>query len=212
MIEQELFQRLKKNAIEDHEYLSNANKPARERDCTADFLNRINIRFDAVELESQPQESKVDVSFRDAKFQIKEMVDSGSRPKLYYKNQRKSFESSNDFGGIKWIHSLHDVPTPSSMYDQILLKLNEYSDDKRYKDGEKSGLDLMLIVSLTRASLVQKHELSRQLTNGFGWRSVSFVNFMQAGVLSATSSAPLFLQSLVGNIMWNPKYADREIE
>ena len=67
------------SAKADLDFFSNRGKPERERWVVSEFLRVAGIPFHESELLSPEQESKTDVEFREARFQVKELTDPGLR-------------------------------------------------------------------------------------------------------------------------------------
>ena len=84
MNDKELLTHLESSAKKDFEYFSNPKKERRERWTASEFLSIMCVEHQNEELNSPDQRSKVDVHFRDARFQVKELTDLNMRRgKLY---------------------------------------------------------------------------------------------------------------------------------
>src|SRR4249920_3168078 len=77
--ERALLAEMKRSWSENLRFYSNAGKEERERWVVAEYLTRLPVPFDPNELRSHVQKSKVDVEFRDARFQVKEIPDPNFR-------------------------------------------------------------------------------------------------------------------------------------
>lgn len=76
---QEFIEAVRRVREMDARFFSNSAKPERERWVVGEFLSRLGIQFSLNELESQAEDDPVDVSFREARFQVKEIADPAER-------------------------------------------------------------------------------------------------------------------------------------
>lgn len=90
MSEHEILDRLRKSTWEDVDYFSNKNKPMRERFIVSELLTALSISHKEEELQSDRQASKIDVRFRQAAFQVKELPDPDLRRGQMYKDAYNS--------------------------------------------------------------------------------------------------------------------------
>jgi len=202
MEDEELLAHLTKSAKENFELFTNSSKEKRERWVVEEFLSISRIRFAKNELHSPEQESKVDVYFRDAKFQIKEITDPNFKRGKFYKDEYHSYKNASSINGVSFVSEGHDSPKITNMYDLVLEQAKKLADDARYK-GLKGKLDLMIYVTRPRSSLIQSSEINGNDYLSMGWRSVSCLNSKQAVVLFSSKDAPDFLKNISGKINKN---------
>ena len=150
------------------------------------------------ELLSPEQKDKVDVSFRSALFQVKELTDPDLRRGKMYKDIYNSIKAATSLDEVSMVGDIRDVPPIASMYELVLEKSGELSNSESYK-ASKSELDLLFYITRTRASLIQPNEINSEAFSSLGWRSVSCVNSKQAVVLFSSPSAPEFIQKRLKN-------------
>lgn len=205
MEEKEIFELHKRQSIESHEYFSNRNKSIRERYCVDLLLNYLDISHDEGELVSQEISDKVDVKFRDASFQVKELIDTLARRNDIYKNNRKSFEEAESFQQLKFRPFLTDVPNPARMCDLVDECVKKLSEAGKYK-ARISEIDLLLYITRRNCSLFTEVEVGEFDYSNLGWRSVSCVNEKQAVILYTSKIAPNFLLDKSKQIFINSKY------
>lgn len=191
---QEIKNNLLVSAKEELDYFSNKGKPERERCVVAEFLRVVGIPFQVSELKSPEQESKVDVEFREARFQIKELTTPGLEPNRFAKDGYNSIKNAETLERVTFPSVAHDIPPAGRIYDLVREMVEDLSSELKYV-AHKSGLDLLIEVTRTRASLIDPVEISTHDFADFGWRSVSCVNSKQAVVLYASSYAPEFLRA-----------------
>lgn len=104
MDDQEILQAFKEAAADDLRFYSNLGKPERERWVVSELLRQLSIPFAESELLSPEQQSKVDVLFRSANFQVKEIVDPGIQ---------RGRVAKEAFNGLKEAKTLEEIRLPS---------------------------------------------------------------------------------------------------
>lgn len=186
-----LLEEIKRAAKDAAWFYSNKGKEAREKWVVAAFLHRICLSFEESELNSPPQESKVDVQFRLANFQVKEITDPnirrGEEVKLIY----KKVMAARTLEETLCPSFVYDVPASSSGYQLVRQQANG---DKYY--GHRGYLDLLCYVTRTRTSKISIRDVSLSELMALGWRSISCLIGNQATVLYAAEDAPIFLKEL----------------
>ena len=189
----EALEAMKRSWASDFHFFNNAGKDVRERWVVHEFLSRLSVTFGLDEIKSQEQSSKVDVQFRDARFQIKEIPDPGSRRSAEIKaiyHRVLAAKTIQDTIGTPFVY---DVPPPVSGYELVRDKAKELAEDPRYIDA-KASLDLLLYVTRTRATLVKQTEINLEELSKMGWRSVSCLMGHRALVLFGRVDAFMFLR------------------
>jgi hypothetical protein len=189
----DLLAEVKRFWSEDRRFFSNAGKEERERWVVGEFLTHRPIPFSPNELRSHPQQSKVDVEFRDARFQVKEIPD----PSL-----RRSDEINAIYRRVMSARTLQDTIGPSfvsnvppvvSAYELVRDTACELACSEKYKH-HKATLDLLFYVTRTRASLIAVQEIKPEELLPLGWRSISCLMGNRAVVLCAGPEVPAFLR------------------
>ena len=187
-----ILEQLKQTAWDDLQYFSNTNKPARERWVVAQFLKALSVPHLEGDLRSLEIKNKVDVQFREAAFQVKELTDPDLRRGQMYKNAYKSTKVAKRLEEVSLIGPLISDPPIASMYDLVVNLAQKLSEGNEYGE-EASSIDLLVYITRRRAALLQSEEVDQSAFSGFGWRSVSCVNSKQAAVLYASDTAPDFI-------------------
>ena len=192
--EDEILEAVKRSWQADFHFFSNPGKEERERWVVREFLTCLSISFDIEELHSDEQASKVDVMFRDARFQIKEIMEPEARRsgeiRATYDRVLKAKNLADTIG--PWF--AYDVPPPVNGYELIRDRLNDLNIKGKYSN-EKKNLDLLFYVTRTRASIVQEDEINTDELAFLGWRSISCLMGNHAFVLFAGAHAPSFITS-----------------
>lgn len=187
----ELLEKLRKSAREDLRFLSEGGREERERWVVSEFLALQKMEFTEEELRSPHRYSKVDVVFRDARFQVKEILNPGSKRYRDIKARYERLMAANSLQDIEWPMFGYDVPPVTTIYKLITDEALSLSVEKKYAT-EKANLDLIFYVTRTRAALIQKDEIDREFLSSIGWRSISCLAGNQALVLFAAKKAPEF--------------------
>lgn len=191
-----ILDQLLRAAWDDLQYFSNANKPARERWVVAQFLEALSVPHLESDLQSLENENKVDVRFREAAFQVKELTEPDLRRGQMYKDDYESIKAANRLEDVSLVGQVCDAPPVANMYDLVVDLARELSEGNKYRE-EIISIDLLVYVTRSRAALIRSDELDQSAFSGLGWRSVSCVNTKQSVVLYAADSAPEFIKEAV---------------
>lgn len=189
----ELLDSLRESAREDLQFFSNGGRTERERWVVSEFLRLQKIQFSEDELFSHPLHSKVDVEFRGAQFQIKEILNPGIKRHRDAKERYKKLMSVSSIENLALPELCYDVPPVATIYDLVLVNADSLAN--KYIT-EKSNLDLIFYVTRMRASLIKRDEINYEHLCSMGWRSISCLAGKQAIVIFAASNAPAFLHNL----------------
>ncbi len=184
----------------------NSYKPYRERLTCAMLFRALGVPFTVEELISVPDgpPHRVDVMFRDARFQVREVLDRERRrhdePKARIQ-QLRAAKTSED--------ALLDYPSeyvPMS-YDEVYRRLTDELAQKASNYGLHvcAELDALVLIQLRWRYLDTSSPLSGyEALLQQGWRSVSFVIRSSGHVIYAQEVAPGFLQDYAGHTkQWN---------
>jgi hypothetical protein len=189
-----LLDEMKRTWAEQFRFFTNPGKEEREQWVVREFLAGLGVSFLDPELRSHPQASKVDVEFRDAQFQVKEITDPnfrrGDETKAIYRRVMAA-QTLQDTVGPGFIY---DVPPPANGYELVRDTAAELAASKTYRD-HKTSLDLLCYVTRTRTSLISNSHLPIQEVAVSGWRSISCLIGQQSTVLFAAPDAPAFLRA-----------------
>jgi hypothetical protein len=189
----ELLRALRVSAKEELEFFSNNRKEARERWVVGQFLGRIPIAFKAEELESLPQQSKKDVRFRDAGFQVKEILNPGTKRGSEGKVAYERLMAAKGLAEVLGPPFTYDVPPPTTMYALVSEATATLATQPRYANV-KAEIDLLFYFTRTRASHIRRDEIDMKYLASLGWRSISCLAGERATVLFAHQHAPAFLR------------------
>jgi hypothetical protein len=191
--EVEFLEEMKRSWASDFRFFSNTGKEERERWVVQEFLSRRSLTFTIEEIQSHEQKNKVDVGFRNALFQIKEIPEPGSLRSGEIKATYRRVMEAKSVQETVGPSPAYDVPPPVNGYELVRDKAQELAHDARYL-AVRGNLDLLLYVTRTRASLIQWSEINVPELSALGWRSISCLMGDHAIVLFARVDAPAFLR------------------
>jgi hypothetical protein len=187
---------LKRDWSEYRNFYSNASKNERERWVVREFLSHLLVTFNDQEIVSEPQHSEVDVIFRTARFQVKEIPDPnfkrGDEIRATYEQVKKA-KTLQDTVGPGFVY---DMPELADGYDLVKERAAALASQAKYS-ATKENLDLLLYVTRTRTSRVRLSRVWAADFSTLGWRSVSCLMGSDSIVLHAMSYAPQFLRTTV---------------
>lgn len=197
--EREYLQKLQAHAADALRYLSDKCRPERERAVCRAFLRCVGVSFVEVEIVA-PASEPADVLFRDAMFQVRELLEQGSRRGDEWKLRlvRAVQARSMDDVTVPW------GPLTPMSFSELTMAITEALKRKSRRYGKKqcSDLDALVYMDLTWTSFLRP-DTARGDTSGLeaqGWRSVSIVFPPYGIVLYAAGNAPSFLRQLVGTV------------
>lgn len=190
----EFLQKLRAHAAQTRAFLSNKMKPERERSVCRAFLRSLGVSFSDSELVA-PTVEPADVAFRDARFQVRDLLRERKRGDDWRKNEKQFAEAQS----IADLGQPYSPPVPidlKSLVPEVAAALSEKA--TKYGTGCKD-LDALIYVDLKDTfleanSLVPSTaELEHQR-----WRSVPLLFSPYGVVLVARTDAPAFLRGASG--------------
>lgn len=194
--EETLLKRLRQARADDLEFFSNRGRAARELWVAGTFLERLGLKFEVEELRSEEVSSKVDVAFRGARFQIKEITEPGTRrtaeASVDHRRAVAAAVPEDAFGPIR----VRSLPPPTDGNAQVLEELASLDGKNRYTAEVQAELDLLFYATRTRMSAPGPSRLSARALAAYRWRSVCCLMGERALVLHAGPSAPEWLRTL----------------
>lgn len=198
---QEILDELRAEAGEAKELFSNRGQQLQERTAVAGFLRVLGIKFREADIIKHGPEP-IDVWFRDARFQVTEILDEGRQRNREIGERAQRFEIAK---------SLDDITEPGSISSEpiapgeLVELVSKRSDEKARHYGQSChGVDLLIYVNLNRRHVYPLGpfppfpESARHC-----WRSVSVVMEHFAAILWTAANAPSFLVQRVGqSVLW----------
>ncbi|MHB1144792.1 MAG: DUF1780 domain-containing protein [Thiobacillus sp.] len=194
MSDEEFIDDRRRGLKESIEYFSAKNKAERERWVCLELVQNLGIAYDEAEIVS-PKNDPPDVVFRDARFEIKEILDLGRKRHAEYKAALQKALTITDPQDLLDQYTPKDI-TPVQIGERVQAELRGLK--HHYPRAVCEGTDLLFYVNL------QEHHLKIGLMpvasdfGSFGWRSISAVLGWGALVFFAAPNAPAFLCAKAG--------------
>lgn len=183
---------IRKKREENAAFFSNKGKSAREKWIVGSFLSKIGVDFNESEIEKEKDDSLVDIKFRDANFQIKEITDPNitrTKDARLYKEYGDKAESLAEINPPLVAKNIPDVIFGN---DLIIKEVNNYSTEEKYPLKLREKLDLLIYITRTRVSYFSNNEELNKSLKTFGWRSVSILMNDKAEVVYRSGAVPDF--------------------
>jgi len=196
-VDRKYLQKLKDHASDTRTFLSNKMKSERERAVCRAFLRTIGISFEESEI-IVPSTEPADVSFRTARFQIRDLLEPDRKRGDDWKKREQKYLTAK---------SLDDVMVPAPLpialgFDRLVpeLEITLSAKAQKYKRNYKDGcteIDALIYVDLKdRFLAVNSRMPDLEGLKSQGWRSVSLL-FSPFGVVLFTGpTAPEFLRGI----------------
>ncbi|MGH8123546.1 MAG: DUF1780 domain-containing protein [Rudaea sp.] len=172
-------------------FYSPSNKQKRERWVASKFLTNLNIPLTSNEVRSN-EEDPPDVFFRDARFEIKEILDPGRRRHDEYKRAYQKALLATKPSELFELRQPQDI-TPMQIGALVHKELSKLS--TTYDRALVSTIDLLFYVNF-QGLWIKPGEMPDvgQFAN-FGWRSISALEGNEALVFWTTADAPKYLKA-----------------
>jgi len=184
------LEKLRDHAAGTLTFLGNKMKPERERSVCRAFLRAIGVQLVETELIA-PTVEPADVAFRDARFQVRDLLRERKRGDEW-KNKQERYTDAQSLAAVGEPYAPPVSTSLSSLVPEVTAALSEKA--TKYGVGCKD-LDALIYVDLPDTFLdpnspfPDSAELQRQ-----GWRSVSLLYSPYSVVVFAKRDAPVFLR------------------
>lgn len=212
--DREALEELCRDADEAQALFSNKGQDLQERTAVAGLLRVLGVNCREEEIIKQNPAGSVDVRFRNACFQVTEILDQGS-----VRNREMCWRADR----IRNANRLQDLVEPGVISsnpmppDELLALVLERTIEKAKKYGNIcTGIDLLIYINLRKRHLYPLGPLPGEIPDALtNWRSVAVLMEPVALVLWVAEDAPGFLRSHNGQVVrWPgpdsmfPKLAD----
>lgn len=197
MDRQKFLEEQRKALEESIEFFSNSRKPERELWVAKLFITNLNVSFSNQEVRSAQQDPP-DVVFRNAQFEIKEILDPGRRRHDEYKQALARANQAEDPTDLLETFT----PRGISLKEVVDLISDEVAAlEQKYPPEVRKKLDLLFYVNLQHViGLLEEPSPTFDMLSSAGWRSVSFVKGNWSCILFAAPEAPVFLRGKIGTV------------
>ena len=148
MDSKDFIERVRRAREEEVRFFSNPNREERERWVVREFLRTLLISLSDDELHSPKQSDDVDVVFRDANFQVKELPEANCRRSSEVRAALERAETATQ---------------PMELYEPLVAEefiwvdaypfIQQYARDRRYTPASRAMLDLLVYVTRPHAVL-----------------------------------------------------------
>jgi hypothetical protein len=198
MSDQEIINERILSLEESVNFYSPQNKLEREKWVAERFLQNIGIEYIDSEIEMQNMDPP-DFIFRNSKFEIKEILDSG---------RKRHDEYRTELERIKNLNHANDIYKTAIPIDKTVNEIAEicfFEAEKinsKYKLETKSQINLLFYVNLKHVYIDTESKLENtDRFSCFGWQSISFVTGSKCCVIYSAKTAPEFISSITGSLL-----------
>jgi len=169
-------------------------KAWREWHTAVNFLTNLHIGVDDSQVFCSPQDPP-DVLYRDAAFEVKEIMDEGRRRHDEVKQARRNQKTKLSRQTVELRHVINLLPMDAAAL--VVVQLDELAG--RYQPDVKARTDVLFYINKRDHWFDDGPMPGPQSFAGYGWRSVSAVVRSDVSlVFYAAPSAPQFLQANAG--------------
>jgi hypothetical protein len=187
--EREILNELRQEGEDAQELFSNSGLGLRERLTVAGLLRVLGIDFRPDEIVKRGPEP-IDVWFRDARFQVTEVLDAGRPRNREMRKRAERFRSATSLRklsepGIIESHPILVEELASIVWERAREKAQRYV-------GDVGGIDLLVYVNLSGRHIFPARAVPKPPPD-VPWRSVSAILEGSAAIFWATDEAPPFL-------------------
>lgn len=180
-------------------WLGQSGREGRERFVLRAFLRCLKIKFNATKIKSIKGRFP-DVEFRNAEFEIKEMLDP---------NRKRHQEYKNALEKLKTVRKFKDLVKPYRpnyvTFDEVAHRIERKLGDlcRKYPENQRSKTNLLIYFNLQGVMLDTKEPWVPVTLKRKGWQSVSVVGSSWCYIFDASNEAPMFLKNNVGRFCQN---------
>jgi hypothetical protein len=189
--EREILEKLRDSAKEAEALFSNTGQGQQERTVVAGLLRVLGVEFREDEIVKCGPEP-IDVWFREARFQVTEVLDRGRPRNLEIKQRSMRAKSAQSLQELVERGVISSQPMAPAELVALVLDVAEKK-AQRYA-GDCRNIDLLIYVNLQRRHLHPPGPfLEAAALGSFDWRSVAVIMEPVAVVLWTADNAPAFL-------------------
>jgi len=179
------------------DFFSPQRKEERELWIGISFIKNLGLTFNQNECKS-PLQDPPDILFRDAQFEIKEILDPGRKRHKEFKDKLENSYSAESPDDFLENYTPIDIST-KDIGNLVEGFLKERSN--KYDPKTKQGLDLLIYVNLTKHFFISGEMPKTSCFLKYGWRSVSVLFGWSSLVFYANHSSPKFLKEREGTVV-----------
>jgi hypothetical protein len=164
-----------------------------------EFLQNLNVPIDDRSIE--PGSDPPDVIYRNARFEVKELLDPDRRRHDEYRSALEKAKRAEEVTDLLNLTAYRPKDlSVAEIYEQCTSRIREPA--KKYPPDFRASLDLLFYVNLQDVGImiIEKPYPDTSELIQLGWRSVSFLKGYASCCFYAALTAPDFLQEKVGAI------------
>jgi hypothetical protein len=201
--EQEILDEIRRGMDSAEALFSNKGQGLQERVAVSGLLRVFGIEFHEEEIIKRGPEP-IDVWFREARFQVTEVLDHG-RPRNWEIKQRAI--RTRDARSLKELVEPGIISSRTIGVDELAALVSQRAREKADRYAGKLGdIDLLIYVNLRQRHMDPSASIVHDMTvESIGWRSVSVVMERFGAVLWAADNAPSFLVERKGQAIHSQK-------
>jgi|SRR6056297_2175407 len=183
---QDWRERHQRDVADSLDFFSSAQKVEREKWVVNRLLSCCAIQFDESDLE--PAREPADIQFREARFQVKELMDTGRRRCDEFKTKLRQIEEADSESDLLEPYAPKTISL--SEVAQLVVEKSEALAVEKYGPKERQTLDLVFYFNYLGFGVEPPLEFS---CRSIGFRSLSVVTNTYCAVLATAPGAPSFL-------------------
>lgn len=175
----------------DDDRFSRQFKNWREWHNVVDFISNLKIDFYETEILALSADPP-DVIFRNARFEVKEIMDEGR--KRHDEVKAAHAEAKKNGGRFRTVEYTPKDLTPTQIGDLVIKELDAFDKRQKYPIEQRRDTDLLFYVNKLEHWFENGDMPNSHIFEKYGWRSVSAVfSSQQSMVFQASDTAPEFL-------------------
>jgi hypothetical protein len=187
MTNKEIIENAQRAWEEEVRFLSEAGKQERERWVVREFLKKLSILTSEDDLVSLEQDNDIDVMFRDANFQVKEITEADCRRHAEAKESLRRAKNATQLS-----HLIPPMIAEDIVWDDVYPLILERAGAVKYPRSSRGKIDLLFYVT-RRHAFLNRSAPPAELAH-LGWRSISCLFGPHPYVLVVTDDAASFLR------------------
>ena len=152
MTDEEIIEKSRRAWEEEVRFFSEAGKKERERWVVSDFLKKLSILTSEDDLVSPEQDDDIDVMFRDANFQVKEITEADCRRHAEAKESLRRTKNATQLS-----HLMPPMIAEDIAWDDVYPLILERAGDVKYPRSSRGKLDLLFYVTRRHAVIKRRN-------------------------------------------------------
>lgn len=194
--ETEYLENVRAGLAQSVEFYQTENRAVRERWVCREFVHNLNVKARERSFES-PAEDPPDVVYRGCRFEVKEILDTGRRRHLEYRERLAQAMKATRVRDLLRTYSPKPI-SPAQVGSTVLAECHALA--RKYEPKLMQSLDLVFYVNLVESTLEGTDMPDLKEFEQLGWRSVSALIGWAGLVFFASQTAPRLLRGAAGSL------------